>query len=149
MNDVLGSTLTTLGIIALVCVTVALIGLSLLVRSIRRLNVPPDADFFTTMRMIPLVLVVMLDLLDLGMDIFATPLVWLFLDRMGLHNLRNKAVIEAIIPFSGPIPTFTLGWIAARMFNLGANEMRAVEGYARTPRPRIIDVDDQGRTRYN
>lgn len=149
MNDFFGQTLATLGVIALVCVAVAVIGLSLLVRSIRRLNVPRDADFFTTMRMIPFALVILLDLLDFGLDIFATPLVWLFLDRMGLPSLRNKAVVEAIIPFSGPIPTFTLAWFAARALNLGDTEMRAVERFAQQAKPKIIDMDDRDVSRYN
>lgn len=148
MNDALGQLLATLGIIALVCIVVAVIGLALLVRSIRRLNVPRDADFFTTMRMVPLALVILLDLLDFGMDIFATPLVWLFLDRMGLPNLRNKAVIEALIPFSGPIPTFTIAWVAARALNLGEAEMRAVERIGQA-RPTIIDVDAREVSGYN
>ena len=148
MNENLTQLLSTLGIIALVCIVIAVIGLALLVRSIRRLNVPRDADFFTTMRMVPLALVILLDLLDFGMDIFATPLVWLFLDRMGLPSLRNKAVIEALIPFSGPIPTFTIAWVAARALNLGEAEMRAAERLSRS-QPNIIDVDARSVSGYN
>ena len=139
MNDFLAQIITVIGVIAAVCVVVALVGLSLLVRSMRRLHVPHDADFFTTMRLIPLPLVVLLDMLDFGMDVFATPLVWLFLDRMGLRSLRNKAVVEALIPFTGPIPTFTIAWVAARSLHLGEHEMRALESFSRE-RPTIIDV---------
>lgn len=139
MNEFLAQIITVIGVIAAVCVVVALVGLSLLVRSMRRLHVPHDADFFTTMRLIPLPLVVLLDMLDFGMDVFATPLVWLFLDRMGLRSLRNKAVVEALIPFTGPIPTFTIAWVAARSLHLGEHEMRALESFSRE-RPTIIDV---------
>ena len=149
MTDTLGQILSIVAVVALVCVVIAVIGLTLLVRSIRRINVPHDADFFTTMRMVPLSLVILLDLLDLGLDIFATPLVWLFLDRMGLPNLRNKAVIEALIPFSGPIPTFTLTWLAARMFNLGNAEMQAAVQLSKHARPQIIDLDASSVSRYN
>ncbi len=139
MNEFLAQIITVIGVIAAVCVVVALVGLSLLVRSMRRLHVPHDADFFTTMRLIPLPLVVLLDMLDFGMDVFAAPLVWLFLDRMGLRSLRNKAVVEALIPFTGPIPTFTIAWVAARSLHLGEHEMRALESFSRE-RPTIIDV---------
>ncbi|NNJ12592.1 hypothetical protein EKD04_019895 [Chloroflexales bacterium ZM16-3] len=105
---------------------VALIGLALMVRQIRRLPVPPDAGFFTTMRYVPLLLVVLLDLLDFALDIFSAPISWIILDRMGLRGLRNKAVIEALIPFTQPIPTFTLSWVAARLLDLGDLEERVI-----------------------
>jgi branched-subunit amino acid ABC-type transport system permease component len=102
-----------------VALVLAAVGLALVWRRVRRLGVPPDADFFTTMRYVPFVLVVLLDLLDFGLDIFAAPVSWLVLDRLGLKGLRNKAAVEALIPFTQPIPTFTLGWVAARAMNLG------------------------------
>jgi hypothetical protein len=100
-------------------VLVALIGMLLLARRIRRLGIPRDADNFTTMRYVPITLVVLLDLLDFGLDVFSAPISWILLDRMGLPNLRNKAAIEALIPFTQPIPTFTLSWLAARFLGLG------------------------------
>lgn len=133
-------------------VFIAVLGLMALIRSIRRIQVPPDADFFTTMRYIPLTLVILLDLLDFGLDVLSAPVMWIFLDRMGLPNLRNKATVEAIIPFTGPIPTFTVGWILARLLNLGTHETRYIEQYARqrsTQHPssarrrvNVIDADD-------
>lgn len=105
--------------IAAVCLVVALLGLALIARQIRQLRVPHDADFFTTMRHVPLALVILLDLLDFSLDIFSAPIIWLALDRMGLPNLRNKAVVEALVPFTNVIPTFTVGWVAARALNLG------------------------------
>jgi hypothetical protein len=80
--------------------------LALVYRSLRRIDVPPDADFFTTVRAVPLGLVVALDLLDLGLDVL-------------LQALRNVAAVEALIPFTQPIPTLTLAWLAARVMNLG------------------------------
>jgi hypothetical protein len=105
---------------------IALAGLAMIARSIRSLQVPPDAGFFTTMRYVPLTFVVLLDLLDFALDIFAAPLSWIILDRLGLRGLRNKAVIEALIPFTQPIPTFTLSWIAARTLKLGDLEAAAM-----------------------
>ena len=134
-------------------VFIAVLGLLALIRSIRRIQVPPDADFFTTMRYIPLTLVILLDLLDFGLDVLSAPVMWIFLDRMGLPNLRNKATVEAIIPFTGPIPTFTVGWILTRLLNLGTRETRYIEQYARQrsdhhPPPtrrrvNVIDADER------
>lgn len=156
MNESLWSIITTLGMIMAVCVVIALIGLFALIRSVRRLRVPVQADFFTTMRYVPLSLVILLDLLDFGLDIFSAPIMWIVLERMGLPNLRNKATIEALIPFTNVIPTFTASWFAARLLNLGNQSWDDAldwrdprdEGMARTlprRRPTIIDMDDPRR----
>ncbi len=102
-----------------IALVIALVGLALIARSIRNLNVPDDADFFTTLRHVPLALVVLLDLLDFGLDIFAAPIAWIVLDRLHLRGLRNKAALEALIPFTQPIPTFSIGWIVVRMLDMG------------------------------
>src|SRR5687768_9456595 len=73
----------------------------------RRVAVPADADFFTTIRAVPLALLVGLDLLDLGLDFLSTPVVWYLLSRLNLGALRNVASFEALLPFTGPIPTMT------------------------------------------
>ena len=152
MDASLWRILTTLGIIMGVCVIVALIGLFALVRSIRRLRVPHEADFFTTMHYIPLSLVIVLDLLDFGLDIFSAPIMWIALDRMGLPNLRNKATIEALIPLTNVIPTFTVSWVAARLLHLGEQPWDYRDGdwddrARHAPalprrRPTIIEMDD-------
>jgi hypothetical protein len=115
---------------------IALVGLAMIARRIRSLRVPPDAGFFATMRYVPLTLVILLDLLDFALDIFAAPLSWIILDRLGLRALRNKAAIEALIPFTQPIPTFTISWVAARMLNLGDLEA-APMGYNDDPPYRL------------
>ncbi len=102
-----------------VALLIACIGLVLIFRKIRDLDVPEDADFFTTMHYIPIILVILLDLLDFGLDVLAAPISWVVLDRMGLRGLRNKAALEAFIPFTQPIPVFTLGWAVARILKLG------------------------------
>ena len=79
-------------------------------------------------------------------------MVWIALDRMGLPNLRNKATVEALIPFTSPIPTFTASWIAARLLNLGEPpyrparrdwERRDMRRSQRRRPPTIIDMDDR------
>jgi hypothetical protein len=143
------SLLTVLLMAMGVSIVLGCIGLVLLARSIRRLRIPPDADFFTTMRYIPLPLAIVLDLLDFGLDIFSAPIMWIALDRMGLYNLRNKATIEALIPATNVIPTFTVCWFAARLFNLGAQPWTYERGdWPDRPRalphrsPTVIDMDD-------
>ena len=109
-------------IVAVVLVGAAglgLIGLVLIHRSLRRLRVPPDADFATTLRLVPMSLVIVLDLLDLGLDIFAAPLVWLVLSRYRLHALRNVAAFEALVPFTQVLPTLTAAWVLVRVLGLG------------------------------
>jgi hypothetical protein len=133
-------------------VFVALLGLITLARDIRRLRIPRDADYWTTMRHIPITLVVLLDLLDFGLDIFSAPIIWIALDRMGLPNLRNKATIEALIPMTNVIPTFTLSWFLARMFDMGDPRLPMRRDWPPRPtrdNPRrrrkttIIDMDDR------
>lgn len=109
----------TLGVVAGVALILAIVILWRAMRSLKKIRVPDDAGFFTTLRAVPLSLVVGLDLLDLALDVFASPLVWFLLRRNNLHALRNVATIEALIPISGPIPTLTIAWIAARAFKLG------------------------------
>ncbi len=108
--------LAALMLIALVLSAVALYAA---VRKLRRIRVPANADFFTAIRAVPLVLVVGLDLLDFALDVFSAPIMWVLLNRTGLQALRNTAAIEALIPITGPIPTMTIAWFAARLFHLG------------------------------
>jgi hypothetical protein len=114
-----GSLLKVLLVIAVVALVLAGLVLSLAVRALRRVRVPPDADFFTTVRAVPLSLMVGLDLLDLALDTLSAPIIWFILNRYGLKALRNVGAIEALIPITGPIPTLTLAWLAARIFKLG------------------------------
>jgi len=100
-------------------VVLGLLGLLMLHRSLSRLRVPPGAGFATTLRMVPLPLVIVLDLLDLGLDVFATPIVWLVLSRYRLQALRNVAALEALVLLTQMLPTLTLAWFAVRMLGLG------------------------------
>jgi hypothetical protein len=111
--------LETFAVIAAFALLLAVVALAYAVRKLRRIRLPADADFFTAVRAVPLSLVVGLDLLDLALDVFSAPIMWALLNRTGLQALRNTAAVEALIPVTGPIPTLTIAWFAARLFNLG------------------------------
>ena len=85
---------------------------------VRKIQLPPDADFFTAIRLTPLVVVLLLDLLDFTLDILSAPVAWLLLTRLGLGPLRGVTVVESLIPGTQIIPTMTLAWIAVRIFKV-------------------------------
>jgi hypothetical protein len=94
-----------------------LIALTLLVwiiLRIRRINLPPDTDFLSALRITPLMVVIALDVLDLGLDIFSAPIAWALLSYLGLAPLRGVAVVKALIPISNFVPLMTLSWLYAR-----------------------------------
>jgi len=133
----LQTVLKILGVIAFVALVLAAGILAVAIRKLRRIRLPADADFFTAVRSVPLSLVVGIDLLDLALDVFSTPIIWFILNRTGLQALRNVASIEALIPISAPIPTLTIAWLAARLFNLG-----------RPADPNVIETERIGPGRY-
>jgi hypothetical protein len=149
MIELLGEWLQILLFAMATALALAVLGLIMIAKSIRQLNVPHDADFFTTLRYVPLALMIILDLLDFGLDILAAPVSWLVLDRLGLYGLRNKAALEALIPFTQPIPTFTIGWLVARILDLGdppGVRRQVIEGdyvvYEQRPRRRLPRYED-------
>jgi hypothetical protein len=111
--------LKILGLLMLTALVAGGVVLTVAVRKLRRIRVPADADFFTAVRAVPLSLMVGLDLLDFGLDVFSAPIIWVLLNRTGLQALRNTAAVEALIPITGPIPTMTIAWFAARLLKLG------------------------------
>lgn len=116
--------LRSVGIVALITMGFsAVVGLALLllsVKKLRELNVPPNATFAETLHYTPFVVVVAVDLLDLGLDFLAAPFSWVILDKLGLQALRGVASVEALIPGTQLIPTLTLCWIGVRV--LGINK---------------------------
>lgn len=126
-----------IGGVVLVALVLAGVFLARAYGKLRRIRLPPDADFFTTVRAVPLSLVVGLDLLDLALDVLSTPIIWAILTRLRLQALRNVASFEALVPFTGPIPTLTLAWLAARLFGLG-------QAYD----PDVIETEQVGPGRY-
>jgi len=139
-----GALLKLLAAVAIVALILAGLVLALAFRTLRRVRhrVPPHSDFFTTVRAVPLSLVVGLDLLDLALDVLSAPIIWMILSRYNLQALRNVATVEALIPISAPIPTLTLAWLAARIFKLGTPhdpdliETRRIGPDSYVPRPR-------------
>jgi hypothetical protein len=126
-----------LGVIALTALVLSVIILVVAFRRLRQIRLPPNPDFFTTVRAVPLSLVVGLDLLDLALDSFSSPIIWYLLRRANLESLRRVATIEAILPFMGPVPTLTIAWLAARWLNLG-------QPYD----PEVIETEQVGPGRY-
>ncbi|MGC9399725.1 MAG: hypothetical protein ACP5HM_11380 [Anaerolineae bacterium] len=97
-----------------VSVVLALILILLTYRRLKRIEVPPDADFFTTLRHVPLSLVLILDLLDFGLDFLGAPVGWLILTHLGLGGLRGITVVEGLLPGTQLVPTLTGAWLLAK-----------------------------------
>ncbi len=113
MNDFFRILFTIMGIAAIL----AILGVLYVLWRVKRLNVPENASFTQTLLRVPFSLVLVLDLLDLGFDIFATPISWWLLGRLNLQALRRVTVAEAFIPGTQMIPTLTVAWLGVRLFN--------------------------------
>lgn len=94
---------------------ISLILIGLLIATIRRIPLPPDADVITALRATPLIVVITLDLLDFSLDFLSAPFSWALLTRLGLKPMRAVTVIESLIPGTQFIPTMTAAWIIARL----------------------------------
>jgi hypothetical protein len=81
---------------------------------VRRIDLPAGANALIALQRTPFIVVLMLDLLDLGLDIFSVPITWPLLGRLGLAPLRGVTLIEGVIPGTQLIPTMTLAWLFAR-----------------------------------
>ena len=102
-------------ILIFIGLSLALILLIWILKRVRRIQLPPNANWIIAMRMTPLVVVILLDLLDLCLDFFSAPFSWILLSYLGLSTLRGVTVIESLIPGTQFIPTMTIGWILARL----------------------------------
>ncbi|MDX1600146.1 MAG: hypothetical protein R3191_01390 [Anaerolineales bacterium] len=118
--------LVAAGLIALGLLAAGVLAAWVLTR-VRRIRVSPEADFLTALRQTPLSVVILLDLLDFSLDIFAAPFAWALLGRLGLRPLRGVTVVEAVIPGTQLLPTMTLAWLAARA--LGERRFRALDDW--------------------
>ena len=85
---------------------------------VRKINLPPDADFVVALRATPLVVVILLDLLDFGLDFMSAPFSWTLLSYLGLTPLRGVTVVESLIPGTQVLPTMTLAWLGVRLLKL-------------------------------
>jgi hypothetical protein len=95
--------------------TLSLLLAGLVIWRIRAIDLPPDADPITALRMTPLSVVILLDLLDLSLDFLSAPLAWTLLSHLGLKPLRGAAAIVSLIPGTQFLPTMTLAWFLARL----------------------------------
>jgi hypothetical protein len=93
---------------------IALLLLAWILWRVKRIQLPPDADFLTTLRHTPLSVVILLDVLDLTFDFLAAPFAWVLLGYLNLHALRGVTVIESVIPGTQFLPTMTAAWLFAR-----------------------------------
>ncbi len=104
-------------------------------RSLRRINLPEHLSFVEALQWTPLPVVILLDLLDLVFDVFAAPITWVLLGKIGLSPLRAVTAAEAVIPGTQLIPTMTLAWLGVRLFsfrvgqrNYSANKVINAQG---------------------
>lgn len=110
----LGDVATVIFTIMGIAIVLALILIAWVFIRVRRLNIPAAADFFETLRHTPISVVIMLDMLDLGLDFLSAPISWVILDRLNLKQLRWISTIEALIPGTEFLPTMTAAWLIAR-----------------------------------
>ena len=99
-----------------VALVLAMLLLAIIIVQVRRIHVPPGADFAETLLYTPFLVVLFLDVLDLALDFLSAPIAWIVLDRLGLKGLRGFATVESFIPFTQAIPTMTLCWLGVRVF---------------------------------
>ncbi|GIK38637.1 MAG: hypothetical protein BroJett011_24700 [Chloroflexota bacterium] len=97
-----------------IALTLALLLLGWIIWRVRRINLPPDADWVTALRATPFVVVLLLDLLDFGLDFLSAPFAWILLSYLGLKPLRAVTTIESLIPGTQFLPTMTAAWVIAR-----------------------------------
>lgn len=108
--------LIILGIVLVTSLLLALLLAAWVFTTIRRINLPPNADLFTALRLTPFPVVLMIDLLDLSLDFLSAPFAWVLLDRLGLKPLRAISVVESLIPGTQFLPTMTAMWFVARIY---------------------------------
>ena len=104
------------GLAALSLVAAILLAL-LTYRQLRHLRLPADADFMTCLRTVPISVVIILDLLDFGLDVFSAPIAWVMLGKLGLQGLRGVTILEELIPGTQLLPAMTLTWIGIRLYD--------------------------------
>ena len=109
--------LTTLGILIGIAFVLAMLLLAWVVWRVRKINLPPDADPMEALRMTPLTVVILLDLLDFSLDFLSAPFSWVLLGYLGLKPLRGVTVAESLIPGTQFLPTMTTAWVIARLID--------------------------------
>lgn len=102
-------------IVMIVGLALAILFLVWVISRVRRVDLPPEADFMTALRLTPLSVVILLDLLDLSLDFLSAPFAWIILGYLGLAPLRAVTTVEAFIPGTQALPTMTAAWVVARL----------------------------------
>lgn len=110
-------------------------------RRVQRLRLPDEATFVEAMRLTPFSVVLFLDLLDLGLDVFSAPISWVVLGRLGLTKLRGATVLEAFIPGTQMIPLMTASWILIRLFGPKLEEMPHIQDIINRGAQKRVDRD--------
>ena len=113
-NEGLSTFFQVLAWVVGISLVVAILLLGWVLWRVRHIQLPQNADFFTTLRHTPLSVVILLDVLDLSLDFLSAPVAWVILDRLGLKPLRAVSVVETLIPGTQFIPTMTALWFVAR-----------------------------------
>jgi len=111
----LADVLRIAGILLLISAVLSIIMMFWVITRIRKINLPPDADAITALKLTPLSVVILLDLLDFTFDFLSAPISWSILGYLGLKPLRGVTVVESILPFTQAIPTMTIGWFLVRL----------------------------------
>jgi hypothetical protein len=105
----------TLGVVAGISLLLAAVFFGWVFWRIRHIQLPPNADFFEALRLTPLSVVILLDLLDMSLDFFSAPISWVILNRLGLLPLRAVTMVQSFIPGTQILPTMTVAWILSRV----------------------------------
>jgi hypothetical protein len=115
LNLELRHVLIILAVLFFISITISLLLAAFIVWRIKKINLPPDADPITALRMTPLPVVIVLDVLDLSMDFLSAPVAWTILTYLGLYPLRMAAAIIGLIPGTQFLPMMTIAWFFARL----------------------------------
>jgi hypothetical protein len=118
--------LTVFGIFVGVSLGLAILLLIWVIWRVKRIQLPPEADFMTALQATPLAVVVLLDLLDLSLDFLSAPFAWVVLGYLGLKPLRGVTMVESLIPGTQVLPTMTAAWLFVRI----RNRMQRSERYS-------------------
>ena len=141
LNTPINYQTVALALIAMIVIVIAAVAglIYLAIRELEELEIPPDADFFETLRVIPITVPIALDLLDLAFDVFAAPISWFILDLLGLEALKTVTVVEGLVPGTQILPTLTIAWVLARVIRQDRDT---------TARSQLRDYQDRTRGQY-
>lgn len=138
-SPILQTLLVAIGVVALLAVMVAGLLLWWLHGRLKLLRIATDTGLGETLRTVPFTLMLALDLLDMGLNFFSAPFVWILFNRMGWNKLRNLATAAAAIPGTQLVPVLTIAWIVAR---IAGRRSDALLEAAQETAPRALPTQD-------